>query len=708
MSAQPGRARRARLGHLLRGLLGGLLGAGVLLAPTVTAASPAAAATTPTPTPSASSPIELPARIDVTDVMPQTLRPGDDLVVRATVHNTGNNQLADPRATLRIKRVLISTRSALDQWTNSGATDSAGTVVQTVALGAPLAPGTQEDVELRVPASALALATGPTAWGPRGLSVEVTDAGRRQGLARTFTVWLPTDAVQSTRLSVAIPLTGDAVDPTATDAAAVSPQTLIRLDDLLAVTKDHPEVAWVVDPALLATVAAGAGPPGTPASGADVRTLASGLTAAAAGRDVFALPSLDPDLAALAHADAGDIAATATALAASASLPVIGTPPRTDLAWPADPVPDRATVMLAAQTGAHAVVVTGAGLAPRDLTYTPTGRATVKTAAGDVAALVADPILTDLLTEPTGQTAATAAQRMLAETAVVARERPNDPRHVLLAPDRGWRPDVAVARAQLAALATAPWITLSPLSTLIGTADPRVTRDTLPEKATVERELPPAEIGALRTARTQLATFATVVPDPKALLKGADAQVLAPASVAWRLAPRGRTTVVNAVIANLATRSTGVAVVPGSVLNLISQSGTFPVGLRNVLDQDATVQVALVPANRLLVVAADQTVTVPAGSEMQARIPFRAVGSGDVRVQVTLLAPGGAPISGPSSVTVRVRADWENLGTAGVAGALGLAFLFGIGRTIRRGKTAKRGASLVQTAEIAGPPDDQQ
>lgn len=708
MSARPRRTPRTRPGRLLRGLLGVLLGAGALLAPALTGVLPAgAAAMAPTPSPSPSATSRPPVQVSVTDVTPQVLRPGDELVVRATVRNMGDRELTDPRATLRIRRFLISTRGALHQWVSSGTTDPAGTPVQSVALGAPLAPGAQVDVELRVPASALGLAQAPTAWGPRGISVDVTDAGRRQGLDRTFTVWLPADQVTPTRVSVAVPLTGDAVDPTAgRDATGLSTGALARLSDVLEVTADRPEVAWVVDPALLAAVAADDAPAGS-TTGTAARVSARGLAAAAAGRDVFALPSLDPDLATLAHAGAGDVAAVATGLAASAPLPVLGTPPRTDLAWPADPVPDQATVTLAAQNGARAVVVGGDGLTARGLTYTPTGRANLLTSAGTIAALVADPTLTNLLTDPAGLTAATAAQRVLAETAVVARERPNDPRHLLLAPGRDWRPDVAVARAELAALAAAPWVTLSPVSTLIGTADPGVERAALPERATVDGEMAASQIGELRAARTELATFATLVPDPNALVKGTDAVVLAPLSVAWRADPPGRDVVVRNVVAELAARRTGVFVVPGSVLNLISQTGTFPVGLRNDLDQDVTVQVALVPENRLLVVAKSESVTVPAGSETQARIPFHAVGSGDVQVEVTLLAPDGTAVSGPIPFTVRVRADWENVGTAVVAGVLGLMFLFGIARTIRRGQTANRGASDAEIAEIAGPREDQ-
>ncbi|WP_407345167.1 DUF6049 family protein [Pengzhenrongella phosphoraccumulans] len=738
MSAPSRRTTRPRprslRGRLLHGrfvagrLLAGALAAGILFTGAAVGTLPAQAdvhAATPSPSDSASR--ELPVEVSVTAVTPQVLRPDGQLLVHAVLHNRSDTEIAEPRAVLRVRRFLISTRSALAEWTAFGPTDTAGNPVATVALDAPLAPGAQADVEFLVPAGDLGLSRASAAWGPRGISVEATDGGSRVGLARTFVLWLPAEPETSVRVSVAVPLTGAGVDGAAASNAAIPPaKTLDRLADLLDVTRDRPEVAWAVDPALLSSLSTAALPPETAtdlksSTGSTTATqavaLAAGLNRAAAGRDVFTLPALDPDLAALAHADAADLAAAATAASAAAPLPVLDTPPRTDLAWPADDVPDLQTVALAAQNGARAVMVGGDGLAAGDLNYTPTGRATVPTPTQDVSALIADPPLTDLFTNPSGPaespanptTPATAAQRVLAETAIIARERPNDPRHVLIAPRRGWSPDVLVARAQLAALTYAPWVALTPLSALIGTADPLVERTDLPERSRSDVELSPTAINAMRTARADLTTFAAVVATPTTLTAGADASVLAPLAVAWRADASGRADVVQGVVSDLTARASGVTVVAGSGLNLISQSGTLPIGLSNALDQDVTVQILLEPASRVLVVDAPETVVVPARSELQARIPFHAVGSGDVRVAVTLLAPGGAAITEPTSFVVRVRADWENIGTAVVAGLLGLGFLFGIVRTIRRGQTKTRGASpaeLVEIAENPGPPKD--
>jgi hypothetical protein len=250
-------------------------------------------------------------------------------------------------------------------------------------------------------------------------------------------------------------------------------------------------------------------------------------------------------------------------------------------------------------------------------------------------------------------------------------------------------------------------VDLTPLSTLIGTADPGVDREPLPDRRVDEGELPPAAVRSLQQARADLAAFSTVVADPSELLSGADDAVLAPTSVAWRSDPAQRTAVVDAVLADLTARRSAVGVVPGSSLNLISETGRFPVGLRNDLTQDATVQVAVVPDSARLVVDGTETVTVPAQSEAQARIPFHAVGSGDVGVQVTLLTPDGVPLGAPQQFTVTVRADWENVGTAVVAGLLGVALVVGIVRTIRRGQTSRRGAGSTPVADIAAIPVDE-
>ncbi|WNB85601.1 DUF6049 family protein [Cellulomonas sp. ATA003] len=103
--------------------------------------------------------------------------PADELVVRATVRNGTDDELAAPQASLRVNRFLQSTRGSLDRWADQPLSGTVGDRLVSAPLTGPLAPGQTADVELRVPAGELRLSTADSAWGPRGLSVEVTDGG---------------------------------------------------------------------------------------------------------------------------------------------------------------------------------------------------------------------------------------------------------------------------------------------------------------------------------------------------------------------------------------------------------------------------------------------------------------------------------------------------------------------------------------------------
>ncbi|MGJ0223766.1 DUF6049 family protein, partial [Streptococcus pyogenes] len=76
-------------------------------------------------------------------------------------------------------------------------------------------------------------------------------------------------------------------------------------------------------------------------------------------------------------------------------------------------------------------------------------------------------------------TPATAAQDVLAELAVVTRERPSDSRHLLLTVPRDWDADPAVATAQLTALASVPWVRTASLADLTADAADVVARGSL-------------------------------------------------------------------------------------------------------------------------------------------------------------------------------------------------------------------------------------
>lgn len=684
--------------------------------------------------PSATPDDALPVEIDVTAVTPQVLGPGEDLTVTATVRNTGSTTLAEPRLDLHLDRTPFISRSSLDTWRRADPLDPLGAAVLQVDLPAPLGPGASQTVTATVPSASIGLRSAATGWGPRGLALTVVDradpARARQGVVRTFALWFPEQEVTATRVSTLVPVTGPPVDPL-TGTWGQSLESLTepggRLAELLRATRTHPDVTWVLDPWLVDVTAADDEDPDAPVAGGVVgpnaQAWSAGLLSAMTNRDVQLLPYGDADVAALAHADARDIIDDAVRrserVALEAGLPGSAT---TSIVMPAEPLPDLVTAGFVGGDDERAIVVGPGELRPPSvLTYTPSGRTTTATAGDDVVVLVPDDRLSTALETGTvagsGReqggtgadpqlTAATAAIDLLAELAVITRERPNDARHLLITVPRDWQADPAIASAQLTALEQAPWVHTAPVSALVGAPDPGIDRGTLPQRVVDPAEMPPAEMAAVRTAVDDREALAQVAQNPQSLLGDLEAEVLAPVSVAWRADPEGRASVVARSAAVSQSLRGAVVVQPGSTLNLISSSGEMPVRLTNTLDQPATVVVTLRPSDRRLVADESVTVTIPAGAEQIAQISVHAIQSADLAVAVELSTVQGTLLDDSTQLIVRVRAEWEGIGTAVIGALLAIGVVIGLIRTIRRGRTGTRAAPRLDAGPDALSPEE--
>ncbi|GMA33074.1 hypothetical protein GCM10025875_30660 [Litorihabitans aurantiacus] len=67
-------------------------------------------------------------------------------------------------------------------------------------------------------------------------------------------------------------------------------------------------------------------------------------------------------------------------------------------------------------------------------------------------------------------------------------------------------------------------------------------------------------------------------------------------------------------------------------------------------------------------------------------VPMVAVANGRTRVDVSVTSPDGVVIGVGETFDLRVRAEWETVGTGIVAAALGLLLVVGLVRTVRRGR----------------------
>jgi hypothetical protein len=520
--------------------------------------------------------------------------------------------------------------------------------------------------------------------------VSVAADGARLGVARSFMIWLPATPTTSTRLSIVVPMTEspDAVRP-------FDPSS--RLSAVITTTEPHRNIAWAVDPALVSRALTDVAP---------APDWLARFQAALPNRDIYSLPYADADLAALAHADRPDLYLDAADTGQQRLESALGHTTIARLAWPASKAPDLSTIDLASRSVPAVVLLSSGDLEQvQPLAYTPTGRAQIRTQNGTVGLVLADAVLTDELTDTSGRTPAVAAQRVLAETAMITREKPTTVRHVLAALPRDWTPVPATTAAQLTALDSAPWVDTTPLATLIGTPPVAAQPNALPIAGSAPGELSAADAARIGRTAADLNAFRAVVGDPVKALGSLPDDVLDLTSVGWRGHSNQRSTAIDAALARAQALMGGITVVKSSAVNLIASSGEIPLILRNGLDQTAHVLVRLQPHNPRLVARSAIAVDIPAGAAASVKIPVQAVANGDVSVDVEVLTPSGTVLTTGDPFIVRVRADWENRATVVVALLLAIGVVVGVVRTVRRGRRETRlsvEAARAETEESPG------
>jgi len=742
----PPRGRPARLVTVLL-LLAGLLLTGALVAlpgPPASAAGP--------------SPALLPAArdgeatVELVSSAPTLAAPGSTVSLTARVTNGTDAVLDGAALDLGVSWRPLTSREDLSAWAEDDGTGTAGPP-QVAEPVDRLAPGDSAQVTMELDVDALGL-SAENPWGPREMSVALTHGGSPLDVVHTFLLFAPEgDAPDPVSVSVTAPVTGPAVDPLDPDGYDLELATgtatggrLTRLLDAAAVTGTSPGMSLAVDPALV-SAAAGTDDEGSrawatrltgaPVAGDDdtagtddagtsaslTSTLGAGSTAAAGEpADVAVLPGYDPDLAAVAHADPSR-ADVAAATGGEAALGASWERPEgwgLTLAWP-EGRPDVATLAAGREAPVDQVVVAD-GLAPAD-GVAASARTAVDTPSGKVPALVADAglsaafaSLTDAADAPS---AAEASTRVLADAALVAlqqEESGQEDLHLLAALPRGWSPDPALVGTVLGALHDASWADVVPLSETVAAPASRVPRDDPARGARAGRsdgELSPTSVRRLLDSHRDLAAFSTVASDPVELSGDADRALVAPLAVAARTEPDARDRAVELAVEQSDALQQGIGVADRSNVTLVSDTGKLPVTVSNDLPVDATVTVVLRPDASRLVVESRPTVVVPAGTSSNVHVPVRAIGSGDVNLQVEVLAPSGTVVAGPTSFSLRVRAGWETAGTAVVAALVALLFLGGIWRTVRRGRSSARttdegvaaAAADPQTPDVATPGD---
>ena len=452
----------------------------------------------------------------------------------------------------------------------------------------------------------------------------------------------------------------------------------------------------------------------------EVIQLSAALARAIHTDSLVALPWGDSDTAALAHLQQTGFIETAARRTQGSAIVKAGAP--TSLTWLASSAADATTVNALPQP-ASTIIASPESLPPADeLTYTPSGLG----ASGSHAVLIPEQSLSGALTgenaRPTGSDQSTQSvqsaqaaeldtrQLLRSNSAILARQAPALERDVVVAMPRQAASAVqpSVVRERVATLRSVSWARSQPLDALqeraqeevaaVNEGTSRIERSELPETVIDDNELSTDTlVAAGRTAGT-LQSISSVLSEPAALLGDyTDLQAVV-SSASWRADPRTRNAQVPAAEASGTNVTSSLAAVPSSTINVISSEAQLPVRITSSLSQDVTVQVYLVSNNKRLQVPRTTTVRVPAHQQAKVTVPIQAVGSGDVGLRVQVLAADGTTVGTPTTVHMRVRADWEGRGTGIVVGVLVSIVVIGTVRTVRRGRRTAVAPAAQETA----------
>ena len=422
----------------------------------------------------------------------------------------------------------------------------------------------------------------------------------------------------------------------------------------------------------------------------------------------MALPWGDSDTAALAHLQQTSLIETAARRTQESVIVKAGAP--TSVSWLASSVADATTVSALAQPDST-IIASPESLPPSDeLTYTPSGLG----ASGNHAILIPEQSLSGALTgqdatpaasdqgDPTAQSAQASAldtrQLLRGDSAILVRQAPVLERDIVVAMPRRATSAVqsSVVRERVAALRSVPWVQSQPLGALqeraqhevaaVNEGTSRIERSETPDTVIDDDELSADTLTAAGRTATTLQSISSVLSEPAALLGDYTSLEAVVSSASWRADPATRNAQVPTAEAAGAGVTSSLAAVPSSTINVISSEAQLPVRITSSLSQDVTVQVYLVSNNKRLQVPRTTTVRVPAHQQAKVTVPIQAVGSGDVALTVQVLAADGTTVGTPTTVDMRVRADWEGRGTGVIVGVLVSIVVIGTVRTVRRGR----------------------
>ena len=272
-----------------------------------------------------------------------------------------------------------------------------------------------------------------------------------------------------------------------------------------------------------------------------------------------------------------------------------------------------------------------------------------------------------------------AEQALTAITAIITRERPASSRTLFAAAARGTAVNERLTH-RTKALFSPRWVSAMSFSEMAASEPTDVERETV-GAGVLEADTETA-ISAMASSLTMLTPLANATDDADAVYASVTPQILPALSA--QLTPSEQLDAATAMTSRVTTMLSSVTVEPSSAVNLINKSANFPVLVRNNLPWPVRVDVTLVPDDPRLRATPALSQTLAAQGATTVEVPVGAIGSGDIEVTYKVTTPDGLVLDDSRTVTVRMRAGWEDAITAVIASLFGLLFLAGITPSLRK------------------------
>lgn len=376
-----------------------------------------------------------------------------------------------------------------------------------------------------------------------------------------------------------------------------------------------------------------------------------------------------------------------------------------NVAWPADTTFGTAFLSNYASPDQITIAPASALTPAEEVTFTSYARVNVNPATGETATdgtgartLAQQADLASILSwNASGGDELDAEQALAAITAIIVRERPASSRTLFAAAARGTTINESLTK-RVNALFSPRWVSAQTFSDIASSEPTDVERQTV-DAGTLDPDTSTA-ISAMSSSLTSLGPLAKATDDPDAVYDSVTSQILP--SLAAQRTPSEQLDSATAMTSRITGMLSAVSVEPSSAVNLINKSANFPVLVRNNLPWPVHVDVTLVPDDPRLRATPALSQTLAAQGATTVEVPVGAIGSGDIEVTYKVTTPDGHILDDSQTVTVRMRAGWEDAITAVIASLFGALFLVGITRSLRKRAARKAQGSPEAATTEAG------